>query len=444
MPTSPIDTAVAAPSPSKPRLVIPPPSEWKVSRFLLRSRNVTREVIVLAPFPEYAAQGTGSSSDEEVVSKPLDPLNQAYTRITTPKSLKGTELEVFLTEMERCLRAGLSAAISLRLTTPLCKTPFFRGVVSGMRFLMERKGYKLGDAMAAFPTCFDEVVVSLVRAGETSGKLDVGFDRLAKRAASMRSLKSKFFTAMVTPAITLMFLIGALLVLHFQVLPTIQKNFDEIRMAGTQLPLPTRIVVGISNFIHDNVWVWLAPIGGVALIVLYWGQILKSQPIQKFSVRVPFVGRAYRLLIMARSLDALALLTAEGVPMDRCYALAAKVATQFEYEAYFKAVYGHISRGRKPFSAFLAERHRIGSDGDDVAARMEAASVTGEVAESLRVAASIMQERADVTLDALPKLIGPLVTILTTAVVGVIVAAVFLPTFQLLFDALKGGAFKGK
>jgi type IV pilus assembly protein PilC len=75
---------------------------------------------------------------------------------------------------------------------------------------------------------------------------------------------------------------------------------------------------------------------------------------------------------------------------------------------------------------------------------MEAASVTGEVAESLRVAASIMQERADVTLDALPKLIGPLVTILTTAVVGVIVAAVFLPTFQLLFDALKGGAFKGK
>jgi type II secretory pathway component PulF len=159
-------------------------------------------------------------------------------------------------------------------------------------------------------------------------------------------------------------------------------------------------------------------------------------------VRTPFVGGAYRMVVMARSLDALAMLNAEGVPAERCYSLAAKVAGHWEYTDYYNAVYRHIHAGRKPYTAFLAERYRIGDEGRDVAARMEAAGVTGEVSSSLQVAANAMSEIANARLDVLPKLIGPAVTVVVTGVVGILASAVFLPTFSLLLNALKSGVSK--
>lgn len=304
---------------------------------------------------------------------------------------------------------------------------------------MERRGLKLGDAMAAFPTAFDEVAIALVRAGELSGKQDAVFSRLARRTTAGRSLMRKFYGAIVTPAITLTFLIAAILILHFRVFPELEANFRAIRIGSGQLPWPTRVAVGSSRFVRENPWLWALPLAAMGATALSWRRILQSPLYQRMAVRIPFIGQAYRLVILARSLDALALLNAEAVPLKRCYALAARVAGQFEYRDYFQAVYTEIAKGRKPFSAFLAERHRIGPEGADLASRMEAASVTGEVSESLRVASTTLLEIAEVRVDALPKLIGPIVNVVATMIIGLLVTAVLLPTFTLLIEALRGG-----
>ena len=231
-----------------------------------------------------------------------------------------------------------------------------------------------------------------------------------------------------------------MLILHFFVFPNLEANFRAIRLGGSALPLPTQIVVGVSNFFRAYPIIWLIPIGFSFTLIFGWRQIFASKGFQRFSVRVPVIGPAYRLIIMSRSLDALALLNAEAVPLERCYKLAAKVAGHYEYSEFFNEVLKHLLRGRKPFSAFLAERHRIGPEGADIAARMESASVTGQISESLSVTANVLKETADAKMDAMPKLIGPLVTVLATVVIGALVLAVFLPTFTLLLDALRGGA----
>ena len=408
-------------------------------RFKLSYRKQTREVIILAPFREFAIHGVGANSDEDVTPMPLDSASEWITKKFSKHSPKGDELERFFTEMERCMRTGLSEVVALKLVTPMAKSPFFRGVLSGLRFLIERKGMKMGDAMSLFPTAFDPVSIELKRAGEAGGKQTEVYGRMAKRAAAARSLQGKFMMAMVTPGITLFFLTAAVLVMHFQVFPNLEANFKEIRLGSGTLPLPTRIVVGISGFVRSYPLIWALPIGAFTYVFVNRKKIFVSKWFERALVRTPVVGLAYRMIIMARSLSALALLEADGVAMEQCYKLAARVAGHHEYRDYFLAIYTHIARGRKPYSAFLAERYRIGPEGIDLASRMEVAATTGDVAKSLQDAAMIMQEVADVRLEGLPKLIGPVVTVMASVVVGLLVMAVFLPTFSLLIDALRGG-----
>ena len=100
-----------------------PPSAWKAMRFELRYRNRQREVIVLAPLPEFARDGTGAAADEVVSSNPLDSGSESLTRMLCAKRASSAELETFFTEMERCLRTKIPESTALRLVTPLCTTP---------------------------------------------------------------------------------------------------------------------------------------------------------------------------------------------------------------------------------------------------------------------------------------------------------------------------------
>jgi len=420
-----------------------PPSEWKALRFNLRYRNRSREILVLAPYPEFAKEGTGAAADETVLLNALDPASEAFTRKTCSKRAKSTELETFFSEMERCLRAKIPEATALRLVTPLCTTPYFRGVISGLRFLIERHGLKLGEAMELFPSAFDDVVVALVRAGETTGNQAAIFQRLSKRAASMRGIARKFVSALTSPGITAAITGVSMIVINFAVLPNLEKNFQAVRVGDGTLPFQTQIMIDASRFMRNFPFLWAIPVVCAVGLIFYWREFFASRPVQRITVRLPIVGEAYRCIIMARALDALALLNAEGVPMERCYQLAAKVAGQYEYHDYFLAVLGQITRGRKPYSAFLMERHRIGPEGADIAARMEAASVTGDISESMRVTSGIMAESAEARLESLPKVLGPLVSIGCAVIIGIIVMGLFSPTFKLMIDSLKGGGFSG-
>jgi type IV pilus assembly protein PilC len=409
-------------------------------QYSIKYRNQKRVIIVLAPFREFGLYGVGAASDETVTLIPMDSGTAWLNRVTCVKSVKAEDLERFYTEMERCMRSGMSESLALKLVTPMAKTPFFRGVLSGIRVLLERNGMKMADAMELFPNAFDSVSIELKRAGEAGGKHSEVYGNLAKRSADTRGLMGKFKTALITPIITLFFLVAALLIMHFMVFPNLEANFKQIRMGGGQLPAPTQIVVGVSNFIRSYPVVWVLPIGAVFTLIFFSSQIFKSKEFEKIAVRVPIIGPAYRLIIMSRSLSALALLEADGVPLSECYGLASKVAGHHEYREYFEAIYNHISKGRKANTGFVAERWRVGEEGADLASRMEVASITGNVAKSLKDSAILMQEKAAARLDVLPKLIGPVVTVAASGIVGVLAMAVFLPTFSLLIDALKGKA----
>lgn len=420
----------------------PPVSAWSLHTYAVRYRGSSRKVTVLAPFREHAGFGVGASSDEDVQQQAIDALSASVNKATLAKKPKGNELERFFSEMERCMRTGLSETQSLKLVVPLARSPYFRGVLSGLHYLMSKMGVPMSDAMVSFPEAFDAVTVEMKRAGETGGKQAEVYGTLAKREANMRTLQRKFFTALTVPMLTIVVLMAASMILHFKILPMMQSSFAEIRVAGAQLPGPTQLLVTISNFFHQNPIAYLVPIAVAAGLVVYRQNIIKSLLVQRMIVRLPVLGPAFRMMVMSRSLGALAMLEADGVPMEQCYAIAARVAKHPEYEAYFKAISQHIQKGRPTQLAYLQERWRVGNEGTDLAARMEVATTTGDVASSLQAAAALMAEEAEMRLDTLPKVIGPLVSIGAAVVVGTMAMAVMLPTFTLLMAALKMGTPK--
>lgn len=396
--------------------------------------------MVLAPFRETAAYGVGASPDEDVRQKALDAGSIWLNRVINRKRPKGEELEQFYTEMEACIRTGLSEAQALRLVTPMAKTPYFRGVLSGLRYLSQTKGCSMSDAWAAFPETFDDVAVELKKAGETSGRISVVYKRLADRTAAGRKLQGKFKSALVAPGITVAALLAAMCAMHFKILPGMKASFEQIRIAGAQMPLPTKIVMTVSDFLHQNPAAYIVPAAITLLIAFKWRSIRSALWFQKMMVRLPFIGPAYRMMIMSRSLGALAMLQADNVPIEQCYAIAARVSAHPEYRDYFKAISQHIRAGTSQSKAFMSERWRIGLEGMDVASRMDVAAVTGQSAQSLDSCAVVMNEKADSRLDHLPKLISPVVTLISAAVIGLMVMAVFLPTFSMLISALKAGS----
>jgi len=236
--------------------------------------------------------------------------------------VKKVEIAAFTRQMATLLKSGITLAEALGALVEQLQNLRFKAAVSEVRTAVN-EGIALADALAKHPKLFDELFVSMVRAGEVAGNLDEVLSRLADFLESSQKLKSKVQGAMVYPAVMLVVGVGIMTVLMVKVIPEITQMFSS---QGKTLPLNTRMLIWFSSFLGKNLlWLLLATIGGIVLF-LKWSRSKDGRPVwHRFVLKIPAVGQLVRTINVSRFARTLGTMLQSGVAMLRALDTAKQI-----------------------------------------------------------------------------------------------------------------------
>jgi len=381
--------------------------------FVIRHRGRKREVEVYGSASAAAARfAAGKADDEEMREKPIEDLDRKFRSCFARKHATASELEKFYNGMAECLHLGADFRSALDLVAPAAETPYFRGVIASI-YEQKASSASIAALMRLHPGAFTNVAVAMVEQGETSGRLDAVFEKLASMARNRAVITGEIRAGLYYPGFIGCLVLAALIVVNFCVLPMITKNFKEFH---TKLPPATQALFDGLTFLSDHPYCAFIPpiLVGWAVVRRRW--ILSRPRTQQLIVRLPKVGILFQKEILARD----------------AFAITASVADHVEYSAYFLAVSEHLSKSASLYQAFLRERHRIGRIGKSLADQMKVASNSADPSVILSRIAVVFEEQAMRDAKNLPKLIEPLLTLGILVFVGFLAGAIYLPNLYLM------------
>ena len=209
------------------------------------------------------------------------------------------------------------------------------------------EGSTLAAAMARHPKVFDELYTNMVEAGETGGILDIILQRLSTFIEKIVKLKRDIISAMIYPSAVVLLAIAAVAVIMVVVIPQFQQIFIGLLGPGEQLPLPTRIVVGISDFLAG--WgglVILVSVIAIALAIRFYYKTTSGRRIiDKLLLKVPILGDIFRKIAVSRFSRTLSTLLSSGVPILQSLDITAKASGNVIIEQAITKVRTGVERG---------------------------------------------------------------------------------------------------
>jgi len=287
-------------------------------------------------------------------------------------------------------------------------------------------GHTLADAMGKHPKVFSELFVNMVAAGEAGGILDTILLRLATFLEKNDALIRKIKGAMVYPAVILTVAIGAVAVLLIFVIPTFQTMFAA---AGIPLPLPTRIVIGMSQVLQGFWWaIGAAIVGAVFLIRYIYTTDQGRLAIDKLMLTLPILGDMQRKAAVARFTRTLGTLVSSGVSILEGLEITAKTAGN---RVIHDAVMGSRASiaGGETISGPLKES---GVFPPMVVQMINVGEQTGGLDEMLSKIADFYDEEVDAAVEALLAAMEPIMIVFLGGVVGGMIVAMYLPIFDMI------------
>lgn len=411
---------------------------WQLYRFEVApkaERLRKRTVFVLCPIPGAAIYGVGSQMDESVLPRPLTPFESELKMLGVSRHVKAAEVVSFMNTMGKSLLAGVSMRDALTRCAANATTPYFRGVVGCMAYYTSTQGGELSGVMRLFPNVFSEMVTAQIEAGEQAGKLREAFELLAEAMKNDLKLTKKLKGIMVYPILLAIGVIGLFVLMQTFVIPRMAPMFTSQISSG--LPMSTRIVMGTSAFAQQH---WYVPLGMVGLVIyglVERRRILAIPRVQRLLISVPGLGALMRYAILIRSLRALAMLFANGVPLNRAFEITARVAGHVEYSDYFLAILVRITSGEELDRAFFAERWRIGAQGLDVAQQIQIGVSNGSEGKAILSLVDIFETEIQVKLETLPTLINFGILLMVMPLFLLVALAIIQPTVQMATDTLQ-------
>jgi len=293
------------------------------------------------------------------------------------------------------------------------------------------EGASLADALGAHPKVFSTLYVNMIRAGESSGALEVVLVRLAEFTESQARLRSKIAGTMAYPAA--MMVIGTVImgVLFTVVVPKITRIFDSMNVV---LPWYTRVVIGLSSFMASFWWAVLA-----ALVLAVWSFLRwRATPPGRASwdrwvLRAPIFGSVVRQIALARFARTLSTLLRSGVPIIVAMDIVRNVVGNSRLAEVVEQARDAIREGE----SIAAPLKRSGEFPPLVYHMVAIGERSGALEEMLANVADAYEGQVDTTITALTSLLEPLMIVVMGAVVAFIVFSVLMPILQI--NSLAGG-----
>lgn len=351
-------------------------------------------------------------------------LNRELTLPTIGRAVKPREVVIFTRQLSTMLDAGMPLVQILEILASQTDNRAFGKQIREVKDSVEA-GTTLSEGLAKFPRTWDELYVNMVQAGEVGGILDTILQRLSVYMEKMLSLKRKIKGAMIYPATIITVAVIVTLILLVFVIPVFAELFSSFDRA---LPLPTQIVIDVSNF--TIAYLHFMVIGAI-LAAIGFRQIYKTSrgrmAIDRSLLRIPIVGELIRKAAIARFSRTLGTLVSSGVPILDSLTITARTAGNRVVEQAGFRVRESISEGRT-----MAEpMSQSGVFPPMVCQMVAAGELTGAIDQMLQKIADFYEEEVDVAVANLTALMEPLVIVVLGTIIGGLVVSMYLPIFQL-------------
>jgi type IV pilus assembly protein PilC len=341
------------------------------------------------------------------------------------------QLCTFTRQFSTLQDAGLPVLRSLKILEGQLKPSALKNALIDVVDDVE-SGSTLSEAFGKHPRAFDRLYISMLRAGEAGGALEIILQRLADFKEKAQSLKRRIIGAMVYPCVVILVAILILAFIMIWIIPKFKKIFDDF---GLKLPEITVILMQVSDF-AVNYW-WVAP-----LALFGWWLFIKILRLFKRGnyivdwvwLHIPVVGNIIEKTVVARTTRTLGTLIASGVPILEALAITKDTANNAVFERMYQRIYESIREG-ETIAVPLKESRLV----DDMVVNMvDVGEETGELDKMLYKIAEVYEEEVDVLVESLISLLEPLMIVFLGFCVGFIVIALFYPMLTIL-EKLSGG-----
>lgn len=338
--------------------------------------------------------------------------------------VKGKDVVIFTRQFATMIDSGLPLMQALDILGRSHENKAFKGVLMGVKESVETGG-TLADGMARFPEAFDDLYVNMILAGENGGILDIILERLAIQMEKSMKLKREVKTAMIYPAVVVSAAVIVTAVLLIFVIPTFAELFEDF---GSSLPLPTQIVINMSNFVVGN---WFTIFGSMGAGLGFFFRFVKTprgqEVLHPIFIKMPVFGNIIRKVAVARFTRTLGTMISSGVPILEALNICARTAGN-------KVVEKDVQRARVAISEGKAMIEPL-SESDVfppmVISMIGVGESTGQLDAMLQKIADFYEDEVDNAVGAMKQLIEPLMILFLGVIIGGLVVAMYLPIFKM-------------
>jgi len=336
------------------------------------------------------------------------------------------ELAIFTRQFSVMIDAGLPLVQCLEILGGQQENKVFQKVLSGTRGSVEG-GSTLSAAMRQYDKVFDALYVNLVEAGETGGILDTILQRLSSYIEKNVKLKRAVKSALVYPIAVLGVAAGVITLLLWKVVPIFATLFLGL---GVNLPLPTRIVIALSNFVGSifGLMILIAFVGTIFGLKVWYQTPAGRMAIDRTLLKLPLIGILLRKIAVARFTRTLGTLISSGVPILEGLEITAKTAGNALIEKSLMEVRKGLEQGRNLADPLKETNVFPGM----VTQMIGVGEQTGAMDAMLQKIADFYEDEVDAAVKDLLAALEPMMIVFLGVVVGGIVISMYLPLFSLI------------
>lgn len=338
------------------------------------------------------------------------------------------DLSVFCKQFAAVLRAGVPIISALDMMGEQMTNKTLQAALADAATYVQ-KGGTLADAMRQNPKAFPSMLANMVAAGESSGKLEIAFERMATQFEKDGAIKSKIKGAMTYPIVILVVVIGVVALLMVMVIPTFSEMFKEM---GTKLPAATQALVNLSDFITKKWWLLLIIVVALVFGIKYFKKTPAGQQLfGQIALKAPIFGQLSVKTAAATFSRTFATLLASGIPLIDAVEQTGRVMKNKIIRDGVISCKAQVAKGvplSKPirdldiFPTMLPSMMHIGEE-------------TGNIEEMMEKVADFYEEEVAIATDSLTSMMEPLIIVVLGVTVGGIVIAIYTPILS-MYDAV--------
>ncbi len=334
------------------------------------------------------------------------------------------DLAVATRQLSTLIGAGIPLAEALVALTEQVEHPRLKRILGTVKQKVN-EGSSLADALAEHPKAFSTLYINMIRAGESSGALDVVLTRLADFTESSAQLRNKLVGAMIYPAIMICVGVAIIGILFVVVIPKVTKIFDDM---GVTLPWTTRTLIALSVFFRDY---WYLVFTGVPALIWgfkrYIGTPKGRNWFDRTQLKIPVVGDLVRMLAISRFSKTLSTLLSSGVPLLTSLDIVRNIVENTVLSKVIENARDAIREGE----SIAAPLKRSGEFPPLVFHMIAIGEKSGQLEQMLGNVAKSYDSQVDMRVAALTSLLEPVMILFMGVVVAFIVFSILVPIMQL-------------